>query len=289
MSLSTDWSTWAISRRKYISDLDKSTRQLQVIDAIASCLSGSQSAQTSATGIGNIYQNHHTQPFRECNHVWGTIASASRLVDQVSAQRLAELFIAIKGLPDLKNTAGYSTSIGGRFWRDTPNWGWIFREQGMDINHLDDDWSVDPKDADRDWRAQGPALLASTTFAAELLVRAESETYMEQYADEAMMSGVELSFDVGDLNSWREAEREWEVWTPAAATWIITAGEKLFELCCERKVSNRQEGKCWSEARWASLKENFGEMAEGVGINGDARCMEFAKKAKERMVGIELS
>ncbi|SMY29908.1 unnamed protein product [Zymoseptoria tritici ST99CH_1A5] len=290
MAYSTDWLTWEQSRAAGPVTPKTAHPRLEVMrqrvtEAINACIDGSRSPEASACMIGDTYQGHWTLPFNECKFVWSEIASASLRVDETFAPRLADLFIAIKAQPDLVNAAGYPTDIGGRFWKDTPSWGWMFYEHALDINPLEVHPEVDPRDADRTWREQGSGLISCTMFCANLLVRADFETHMERYAHEAMEAGLELGYALNEAD--RKIERYWEIYLPPAAAWVLIAGERLYELCFGLVGGGRPEAKYWSKDRWAGWKEKFAVMARGAGIDEDARCMEFARRAEGRMEKIE--
>ena len=69
---------------------------------------------------------------------------------------------------------------------------------------------------------------------------------------------------------------------PPAATWILLAGGKIYELC---KSGKDEKSRGFSMGRWALWKEKFGEIAVNRELGDDVG--NIASKAVSEMERIE--
>jgi hypothetical protein len=123
-------STWAESE---IAHRQGNTENQQVIRVMENLFNNETTPSKAADSIAAIYEprqnTHHSTNFKS---LWGIIAAASQTFSGKDSELLAELFIAIKSLPDVTNKHGYVfKSGGGVVWKDTPDWGWIYWEHGL--------------------------------------------------------------------------------------------------------------------------------------------------------------
>ena len=80
----------------------------------------------------------------------------------------------------------------------------------------------------------------------------------------------------------REQQRRAPTNVPPAATWILLAGKKIYELC---KNGKDDKGRDFSLARWALWKEKFGEIAANEELDDSVRSI--AEKASAEMESLE--
>ncbi|TIA64013.1 hypothetical protein D6C76_09707 [Aureobasidium pullulans] len=123
-----------------------------------------------------------------------------------------------------------------------------------------------------EWHAQEEELLNATVLVATLMQRGGSFGIGMMYHAHDAFNEIELPFD-----DEREMADEWKMYIPPAEAWMSIAGEKLFGLCFDKSAFNAD--------RWALWKQRFAELAEQEDI--DERCRGFARKAVEKMRGIE--
>lgn len=124
---------WADRRRDVQHDLTgiAGRQELEVINAIEPLLEGEASAATTAQTIDRIHipNIEARDSERFLFGLWGIIIDAAAEFDGIRSKRLADLLIALRDLPDCKDTCGNIVKVGGfAVWRQLPNWSWWFRE-----------------------------------------------------------------------------------------------------------------------------------------------------------------
>lgn len=128
-----------------------------------------------------------------------------------------------------------------------------------------------------DWTdAQRATLLNVMTFSALYLAHGQRDIGMPFHAEVSLMDGVQEPYQT------QEQQRRAATNVPPAATWILLAGEKIYELCKNRKA---EKGRGFSLRRWALWKEKFGEIAANEGL--DDRVRDFASRAALEMGRVE--
>lgn len=128
-----------------------------------------------------------------------------------------------------------------------------------------------------DWTdAQRTTLLNVMTFSALYLAHGEHDIGMPFHAEVSLMEGVETPYQT------HEQQRRALTNVPPAATWILLAGEKVYELC---KNGKDDKGRGFSLGRWDLWKAEFGEIAANEGLDGRVR--DIASKAAAEMGKIE--
>lgn len=75
-----------------------------------------------------------------------------------------------------------------------------------------------------------------------------------------------------------EQQRRAPALVPPAATWILLAGEKIYELC---RYGNPAEERWYSMKRWDSWKRRFADIAANQWLTPNVR--EIASKAALEM------
>lgn len=119
------------------------------------------------------------------------------------------------------------------------------------------------------WDDQAVPLLNATTFGAMYLARGKQPVGMLVHAEISLMQGIEVHCQTSDQH------RRAAMYVPPAATWILLAGERIYEFC--KSDSNRKDGapgltpdgdewlwgkgRGYSLGRWELWKKRFGEIA----------------------------
>ena len=128
-----------------------------------------------------------------------------------------------------------------------------------------------------DWTdAQRATLMNVITFGALYLVHGEKDIGMPFHAEVSFLDGVEAPYRT--LEEQRRAKTD----VPPAATWILIAGEKIYELC---EHGQHDRGRGFSLGRWALWKARFHEIALNQALPNDVKLI--AAQAVKRMQGIE--
>ncbi|MCJ1423539.1 hypothetical protein MMC29_001423 [Sticta canariensis] len=133
----------------------------------------------------------------------------------------------------------------------------MFREYAIDIEAEDE--------MEGDWDEQTVILLNATTFGAVYLARAKQPP--QRYA---------------------------AMYVPAAANWILLAGQRIYELC--KSDYNRKDGapglsldeiewlwdkgRGYSLGRWALWKKRFGEVAITQGLQDGVRDLDASTQLR---------
>ena len=80
-------------------------------------------------------------------------------------------------------------------------------------------------DIGEDWDGQAVPLLNATTFGAMYLDRGKQSADMPFHAFNSIAEGVEVPYRTP------EDHRDGAMYIPSAATWILLAGKRIYELC----------------------------------------------------------
>jgi hypothetical protein len=132
-SIST-WATWAREeRRKYPERVDDMNEDLQAIDVIEHFLTDGQPIHEAARCIANIYEPRLKSRQRYgAGMLWIQICQAARSINGSAPSQLAGLLIALRDQPDvISDSDGIVKDAKRVYWRDLPEWGWLFREYGF--------------------------------------------------------------------------------------------------------------------------------------------------------------
>lgn len=139
------------------------------------------------------------------------------------------------------------------------------------------------------WDEQAVPLLNATTFGAMYLARGNKSLGMPFHAEVSLKQGIEVHCQTPGQQGYAA------MYVPPAATWILFAGEKIYELC--KSDYNRKDyapgstldlwGKGWgySLGRWMLWKERFGEIMMTQGLQNGVK--DLAARANSEMVKIE--
>lgn len=131
-----------------------------------------------------------------------------------------------------------------------------------------------------DWTdAQRATLMSITTFGALYLAHGRQPIYMSFHAEVSLMEGVEGPYQMP------EEQRRAPTNVPPVATWILLAGDKIYELCRNNVDRKDDQGRGYSLGRWALWKKRFGEIANSQGLTDGVK--ETASKAASEMNRIE--
>ena len=144
-----------------------------------------------------------------------------------------------------------------------------------------------------EWDAQAVTLINATTFGAIYLARGRQPVGMSFHAEVSLMQGIEVPYQT------REQQRCAAVYVPPAATWVLLAGEKIYELCKadhDRKDSDPAsnlgsdqwlwaKSRGYSLGRWAFWKKRFGDIAATSELKDGVK--EIAERAASRMESID--
>ena len=154
---------------------------------------------------------------------------------------------------------------------------------------------IEPLDEldENQWDAQAEALLNATTFGAMYLVIGKQDIGMAFHAEISLMQGIEVPCQTP------EQQQRALISVPPAATWVLIAGNNIYELC---KIDhNRQDdapgstpigdewlwgkGRGYSLGRWGLWKSRFSEIATAQGLNDSVK--EISARARSEMDRVE--
>ncbi|KAL8694833.1 MAG: hypothetical protein Q9218_000592 [Villophora microphyllina] len=244
----------------------------RVCSIISSYLANSHDPQATATSlvepIGDTW---------DANIIWEIILGIVRHKPYTHPilPKLVTLLAAIKEMP---NSSVLQNSEDGHSWHDLPYFGWEAREN----------WNRSITDADSQdgWSCTPEAWTSMNAFVAQLTVAGVSDfkTYaiwglreaLEQVPQEWSPTGRFVVLD--DL-------------LPAAAVWILVAGEVMFKEWMGLEEPSDRGGKLWegkgfSVARWNFWRERFRWIeAQTGGVTQETR--DFAGMAAKKMDGVE--
>ena len=124
--------------------------------------------------------------------------------------------------------------------------------------------------------AQRSRLMNVITFSALYLTHGHKDIGMSFHAEMSLMEAIEVPYQTP------EQQRRAATVVPPAATWILLAGGKIYELC---KSGEDDKRRGYSMGRWALWKEKLGEIATNRELGDDVRSI--ASKAVSEMERIE--
>lgn len=135
-------------------------------------------------------------------------------------------------------------------------------------------WSETPDEGD--WTdTQRATLLNVTTFGALYLAYGRQSIGMPFHAEVSLMEGIEVPYQTP------EQQRRAATNVPPAATWVLLAGEKIYELCTNDYDREDDKGRGYSLGRWALWKKRFRETAENQELTVVVK--DIASKAASEM------
>ncbi|KAL8990078.1 MAG: hypothetical protein Q9177_001186 [Variospora cf. flavescens] len=264
---------WAKAARK--SPYRQSYEQQRAIDTLQIVFEGKDGADSAATTIASLFNPllQHGFSVSPVFEFWVSVCEAIRMLgaNQRIDGRLIELLNALSNLPDLTDQSGKAIGPGGGFpgvyWKDLPGLGITFREFAIDIE------PESPEMPDEgDWTAaQRATLMNVVTFGALYLVHGRTNIGMSSRAEVSMMHGLETSYRSP------EQRRRAKTLVPPAATWILLAGKKIYELC---KSGVPQRGRGYSLERWDLWKEDLFAIAGNTGLTVDVNHIAIQAAAK---------
>ena len=127
-----------------------------------------------------------------------------------------------------------------------------------------------------DWTdSQMATLLNVTTFGALHLAYGRLSMGLPFHAEVSLMEGIEVPYQTP------EQQRRAITNVPPAATWVLLAGEKMYELCTNDYKREDDRGRGYSLWRWALWKKRFREIAENRELTDVVK--DIASKAASEM------
>lgn len=134
-----------------------------------------------------------------------------------------------------------------------------------------------------EYRAQIPRLVNATRFAAKLLQKGSFAFALPLEASCCLRFDLEYSYE-------KEAESgtgadESTLLIRAAATWLLFAGEAIYEHCFGDDTSNGWDSGRWNLERWELWKRPLAIFAERGDLSED--CRELAEQTVKKVVEVE--
>ena len=146
-----------------------------------------------------------------------------------------------------------------------------------------------------DWETQAVPLMNATNFGAKYLAEGWQPVGMASHAEISLMQGIEVPCQTS------EQQRRALLYVPPAATWMIVASRKIYDLC--KNDQDRQDGapgstwegdewlwgkgRGYSMERWAFWKARFNDIAFASWSKDDIK--DYAERAVAEMAQIENS
>ena len=128
-----------------------------------------------------------------------------------------------------------------------------------------------------DWtEAQKATLMNVITFSALYLARGQKDIGMSLHAEVSLMDGIETPYET------QQQQKGAATVVPPAATWILIAGNKIWDLC---QAGKDDKGRGFSMGRWNLWKRKFGEIAANEGLGQHVK--DIASGAATTMQQIE--
>lgn len=299
----TSLQDWTTAKRATTDDPD----HRRAFDGLALLLSNQASPAMAATTITEAYESFiKDTPITHDNDkisvFWALFLCDAIRTFGSAHQRLVELLREVSKQPDVTMTDGSLAkhSNGAVYWRDLPGWPLQLCEVASSpylIRHLifdpADNFVAEcneasehyPDEAD-EYFAQAPYFLNSSRFAATLLEEGHEVFLLDLTgpADASLRQGVENPYD----STHEVVSREWKVLLPAAATWLLIAGKKVYQTCLdEDEGSRRSTGRRnWSRQMWEDWKEMLQKLSDREDIDEESRS--FAARAGKKMAEVEL-
>lgn len=218
--------------------------------------------------------------------IWGILCSAVRTLGDSNElnDRLVQLIVAMKDLPALKDENGHAIKHewGGRYWMDLPMWGLTFREYGI---FLEPDEDL----GEEEWLSQATPFLNATSFAAKLLSQVPEMKDISFHAEVCLNEALEGPYETPS------PQARASMYIAPAATWILLAGEKIYELCKEnyKRIDGgvNRDGFLWtgtgfSLPRWKFWKQRLSEISQDTTLEETLRTQ--ARNASTEMERFEV-
>ncbi|KAL8671695.1 MAG: hypothetical protein Q9168_003817, partial [Polycauliona sp. 1 TL-2023] len=266
------------ARRDRWSQNETSQRAIAILEAM---FEGKDTPHSSASRLADIYNPalkagfSHSPVFQ----LWAKICEAMLILggDMEIDKQLVQLLNAIARLPDVLDENGRPIGPGGGYsgvyWKNLPAMGIMFREYAIESTDIG---GTEREPADYTG-AERKMLLDVTTFGALFFHYGEVDLGMSFHADVSLEEGIEQ-----EPPQTPEQLRYARTDVPPAATWILIAGQDIYDLCKSREVVR---GRQYDLGRWAFWKTRFRAIAVNEGLTDDVKG--YARRAVSRMTEIE--
>lgn len=309
--------SWANAARR--DKWNQTSEHQRTIDTFQGLLKGNISPNTAAGAISSLYEplikNKPVPP--PVAMLWGIFFDAVRALggSKELSERLIDLLDSISHLPDVTDEHGNAITpywSDAVHWMDLPEFAIMFREYGIgklsicgvmakskclntgrQLILLADIEGIEEEDEmEGSWDDQAVLLLNATTFGAMCLARGNQVIGMLFHAKVSLGEVIEVACQTPDQ------QRLAAMYVPPATTWILLAGERLYEVC--KSDLNREDGAIgyvpldvwlWGKGQgyslewWAFWKKGFGEIATTQGLLDGVK--DLAARAVSEMDKIE--
>ncbi|KAL8995237.1 MAG: hypothetical protein Q9169_004973 [Polycauliona sp. 2 TL-2023] len=284
---------WADQARSYPWRQSETTERAVVVLEAMFEGKGTPDPSRTAAKLAEIYNPALRAGFRISPVValWGMICEAAQILggDMEIAKQLVQLLNAIARLPDVLDENDRPIGPHGLapadyvYWRKLPELPIMFREYlGTRPPPLYLNTDIDQESGEHEpyvlTDAQSKMLLDYTTFGALYFLYGEVDLGMSFHADVSLAGDIEQT-----PYQTSEEQRGARVVVPPAATWILIAGQDLYDLCkAHAEVRERQ----YDLRRWALWKTRFLAIAVNEGLTDNVKG--YAARAVSRMTEIEI-
>ena len=126
-------------------------------------------------------------------------------------------------------------------------------------------------------------MVNATRFAARLLQKGIFAVALPLEATCCLQLGLEYPYNKNSSGG-PDAD-EFSLLIPAATTWLLIAGETIYEHCSSGDTSNGWDRGSWNPQRWELWKKQLTRFAEREDFNEE--CRELAEQTVKRMAEIE--
>lgn len=274
----------------------------RAIEALRMGFEGKESPEDGAKKIASIYEPILQSQEKASHDPWDIICEALMALgdDRKIDMYVIELINAMHCLPDVVDQKGNPVRAGAYghhaiYWRDLPFLRMSLYETAFGmflqtlactfsaranaytkVSGIDADLETGDKPDEADYTdIQQANLMNVTTFGALYINFGKADICMIHHASDSLHDVL------APYRTSEEEQRRAATLIPPAATWILIAGENIYDFCNNR-TDDEDSRRCYpmNPGRWILWKTKFAEIATIEALDQDVRAI-AAKAARE--------